>query len=68
LTGFDQDELNAYLFPPEETSGEEDLVALPPTTPVTKPGDLWLCGDPPHQHRVLCADSTKRGSGVPLTG
>ena len=30
LTGFDQDELNAYLFPEEETTGEEDLVSLPP--------------------------------------
>ena len=44
--------------PPEETSGEEDLVSLPPATPVTRLGDLWLCGDPPRQHRVLCADST----------
>jgi site-specific DNA-methyltransferase (adenine-specific) len=42
LTGFDQDELNAYLFPPEETSGEDDVVALPPATPVSRPGDLWL--------------------------
>ncbi len=54
LTGFDQDELNAYLFPEEETTGEEDLVSLPPVVPVTRPGDLWLCGE----HRVLCADST----------
>src|SRR6202167_3904096 len=58
LTGFDQDELNAYLFPEEESTGEEDLVSLPPVVPVTRPGDLWLCGDPPRQHRVLCADST----------
>src|ERR1700685_3570069 len=54
LTGFDQDELNAYLFPEEETTGEEDLVSLPPVVPATRPGDLWLCGE----HRVLCADST----------
>ena len=58
LTGFDQDELNAYLFPPEETNGEEDVVSLPPVVPVTRPGDLWLCGDAPRQHRVLCADAT----------
>src|ERR1700691_5392022 len=37
LTGFDQDELNAYLFPEEETNGEEDLVSLPPVVPVTRP-------------------------------
>ena len=67
LTGFDQDELNAYLFPEEETSGEEDLVSLPPVVPGHWPGDLWLCGDPPHQHRVLCADSTSQEGGVPVT-
>src|ERR1700691_2915449 len=68
LPGFDQDELNAYLFPPEETSGEEDMVALPPVVPVTRPGDLWLCGDPPRQHRVLCADSTSQEAVSRLLG
>ena len=51
LTGFDQDELNAYLFPEEETTGEEDLVSLPPVVPVTRPGDLWLCGRAPRALR-----------------
>lgn len=58
LTGFDQEELNAYLFPAEEASTEDEIAAEPPANPVTRPGDLWLCGDPPHQHRVLCADAT----------
>ncbi len=53
LTGFDQDELNAYLFPEEETTGEEDLVSLPPVVPVTRPGDLWLCGETPRALRGL---------------
>ena len=58
LTGFDQEELNVYLYPATDTSAEEDVVSEPPANPVTRPGDLWLCGDPRHQHRVLCADST----------
>src|SRR5208282_1994385 len=64
----DQDELNAYLFPEEETSGEEDVVSLPPVVPVTRPGDLWLCGDPPRQHRVLCGDSTRPDAVARLLG
>src|SRR6202522_2560651 len=64
LTGFDQDELNAYLFPEEETSGEEDLVSLPPVVPATRLGDLWLCGE----HRVLCADSTSPEAVARLLG
>jgi ParB-like nuclease domain len=64
LTGFDQDELNAYLFPEEETTGEEDLVSLPPVVPVTRPGDLWLCGE----HRALCGDSTSPEAVARLLG
>ena len=33
----------------------EDEVPPPPKTPITKPGDLWLCGE----HRLLCGDSSK---------
>src|ERR1700684_2243874 len=47
LTGFSQVELNTYLFPEGESGGEEDVVSFPPVEPVTRPGDLWLCGDPP---------------------
>jgi len=42
LTGFDQEELNAYLYPADEASAEEDVVSEPPAEPVTRPGDLWV--------------------------
>jgi DNA modification methylase len=68
LTGFDQEELNAYLYPAADTSPEEDVVPEPPTEPVTRPGDLWLCGVPRHQHRVLCADATSAEAVSRLLG
>jgi DNA modification methylase len=37
--------------------GDASLDEVPPlpSVPVTRPGDLWICG----QHRVLCGDATK---------
>jgi DNA modification methylase len=51
LTGFEAQEIDDLLLkdPPEE-----DDAPLLPAVPVTKPGDLWLCGP----HRVLCGDAT----------
>jgi DNA modification methylase len=64
LTGFDQEELNLYLYPPAEDSGEADVVLEPPSEPVTRPDDLWLCG----KHRVLCQDSTTSEAVARLLG
>ena len=48
LTGFDAPEIDGLLFP---AAGEEfvQIDAEPPVNPVTRSGDLWLCGP----HRTL---------------
>jgi hypothetical protein len=52
LTGFDQREIDGLLALPEE---EEANSAPPlPANPVSRLGDLWLCG----KHRVLCGSAT----------
>jgi len=55
LTGFDPDEL-AKLLEPEQIEGltDEDEVPEVPDDPVSKEGDIWVCGN----HRVMCGDST----------
>jgi len=54
LTGFDPGEIDALLVAPED---DERANAVPPlpAVPVSRPGDLWLCGP----HVVMCGDSTK---------
>tara|TARA_R110000824_G_scaffold23390_2_gene83990 strand:- start:227 stop:1465 length:1239 start_codon:yes stop_codon:yes gene_type:complete len=56
LTGFSDDELSKLLpdFNIDEGLTDEDDVPTPPEEPITKLGDIWLCG----QHRVMCGDST----------
>ncbi len=57
LTGFDADAL-ADLLAGEETTteGETDEDAVPEGsgTVVSRPGDVWICGE----HRVICGDAT----------
>jgi DNA modification methylase len=55
LLGFDAAELS-LLDEPETTEGltDEDAVPDVPEEPITKLGDVWLCGN----HRVMCGDST----------
>ncbi len=55
LTGFDPDEL-AKLLEPEQVQGltDEDSVPEVPEEPVSKEGDIWVCGN----HRVMCGDAT----------
>lgn len=55
LTGFDADEL-AKLLEPEQVEGltDEDAVPDVPEEPVSREGDIWVCGN----HRVMCGDST----------
>ena len=48
----------------EELESEivEDEVPEPPTEPLSKTGDLWICG----KHRILCGDATKEADILKL--
>ena len=67
LTGFDADAL-AELLAGEETTteGQSDEDAVPDSTGslISKPGDLWICGD----HRVFCGDATDADAYSTLLG
>lgn len=65
LTGFDSREIDDLLLLPNEDQREN---AAPPlsSNPVSRPGDLWLCGRPPH--RILCADATSPDAVAHLLG
>ena len=63
LTGFDPKEIDDLLL----DGGDDDQAnAVPPVpeNPVSRPGDLWLCG----KHRVLCGDSTRPEDVATLLG
>jgi len=51
LTGFDSKEIDDYLL---HDAPDEDVVPPAPNRPVSRVGDLWLCGS----HRILCGDAT----------
>ena len=57
LTGFDPKELDDLLLLPDDDDQANTAPPLP-ANPVSRSGDLWLCGNGLHQHRVLCADAT----------
>ncbi|MBK8285788.1 MAG: site-specific DNA-methyltransferase [Ahniella sp.] len=56
VIGFTDQELAAMLDgdPDEGAREAEDEVPPAPAAAVSRPGDLWLCGE----HRVLCGDAT----------
>lgn len=55
LTGFSADEIDALLAEAgTEGLTDPDETPEPPAEPVTKLGDVWVCGP----HRVMCGDST----------
>jgi DNA methylase/ParB-like nuclease domain len=61
LTGFDAKEIEGLLL---TNIPGEDAVPVLPDYPVSRAGDLWLCGS----HRVLCGDATEPGMVSRLLG
>ena len=54
LTGFDEAELDRLLAGTLDEADDPDAAPEPPTDPISRPGDIWVCGE----HRVLCGDAT----------
>src|SRR5580692_7364797 len=61
LTGFDTKEIDALIL---NDSPEEDALPPVPINPVSRIGDLWVCGS----HRVLCGDATDKEAVSRLLG
>jgi hypothetical protein len=53
LTGFDPGEIDGLLAIPDDERA--DAAPPVPENPVSRAGDLWLCG----KHRLLCGDATR---------
>jgi ParB-like chromosome segregation protein Spo0J len=59
LTGFDPREIDMFMGACDAGDDAQlDSVAELPENPVSRTGDLWLCG----KHRVLCGDCTSPDS------
>ena len=54
LLGFGESEIDRLLAGTDDETAELDEAPEPPIDPVSRPGDLWICGE----HRVLCGDAT----------
>jgi hypothetical protein len=65
LTGFDAQEIDALLAIEEDR--DADTVPPLPENPVSRAGDLWICGAK-NPHRILCGDSTNAESVTRLLG
>ena len=53
LLGFDDVEIDRLLAGTNDETADLDEVPEPPAEPISRPGDLWICGE----HRVLCGDA-----------
>src|SRR3569833_800490 len=66
LTGFTSEEITKFLKLASLAAAQcdEDEVPAPPSAPVSRVGDVWLCGE----HRVRCGDSTAAADTAALFG
>jgi len=62
LTGFDPGEIDGLLALEDDERANE--APPPPENPVSRVGDLWVCG----KHRVLCGDATSADAVARLLG
>src|SRR5438552_3317037 len=63
LTGFDPKEIDDLMLVPDDDDRANTVPPLP-DNPVSRVGDLWLCG----KHRVLCGDCTNPDNVARLLG
>jgi ParB-like chromosome segregation protein Spo0J len=54
LLGFDDADIDRLLAASSEEAGAADEAPEPPANPISRPGDLWICGE----HKILCGDAT----------
>jgi DNA modification methylase len=54
LLGFDDADIERLLAGSSEEAGAADEAPEPPADPISRHGDVWICG----QHKVLCGDAT----------
>lgn len=65
LIGFSEDELDELLGDGEtEGQMDEDTVPEAESKPVSRAGDVWLCGN----HKVICGDATSSEDYAALLG
>jgi hypothetical protein len=57
VIGFEPADLDRLLAIPEGGDVADQAPPLPEVA-ISRPGDLWLCGEDRRQHRVLCGDAT----------
>jgi DNA modification methylase len=67
LSGFDPQEIDDLLLLPDDEEKANTAPPLPDRA-VSRPGDLWLCGHPLRQHRILCGDATRPDAVARLLG
>ena len=53
LLGFDDAEIDRLLAGTDDETADLDEAPEPPVEPVSRPGDLWICGE----HRAPCGDA-----------